>query len=266
QLVNMYGITETTVHVTYRRLQASEIEGGSGKVIGQALDDLVLYVLDERMQVLPVGVAGEMYVGGGGLGRGYLGRPELTATRFVPDPYSGVAGARLYRTGDVGRYRANGELEYVGRADEQVKVRGHRIELGEIEAVLQQHGGVREAVVLLRGEAEQQQMVGYVITAEGETVTSSELRVSLEQRVPESFVTLTGWPLTVNGKLDRSALPEPDGSRSELGKEYVAPRTAVEEVLAGIWSEVLGIEQISIHDTFFQLGGDSIRSIQVLAK
>ncbi|HEY6218024.1 MAG TPA: amino acid adenylation domain-containing protein, partial [Pyrinomonadaceae bacterium] len=155
QLVNMYGITETTVHVTYRRLQASEIEGASGKVIGQALDDLVLYILDEQMQVLPAGVAGEMYVGGAGLGRGYLGRPELTATRFVPDPYSGVAGARLYRTGDVGRYRASGELEYVGRADEQVKVRGHRIELGEIEAALQQHEGVREAVVLVRGEAEQ---------------------------------------------------------------------------------------------------------------
>src|ERR1051326_341385 len=271
QLVNMYGITETTVHVTYRCLQASEIEGASGKVIGQALDDLVLYILDEQMQVLPAGVAGEMYVGGAGLGRGYLGRPELTATRFVPDPYSGVAGARLYRTGDVGRYRASGELEYVGRADEQVKVRGHRIELGEIEAALQQHEGVREAVVLVRGEAEQQQLVGYVVVAAGETVTSSELRASLEQRLPEymipqAFVALEQWPLTVNGKLDRNALPEPDGSRPELGKEYVAPRTAVEEVLAGVWSEVLGIEQISIHDTFFQLGGDSIRSIQVLAK
>ena len=271
ELVNMYGITETTVHVTYRQLLGSEIEGGSGKVIGAALADLVLYILDERMQVLPVGVAGEMYVGGGGLGRGYLGRPELTATRFVPDPYSGVAGARLYRTGDVGRYRGNGELEYVGRADEQVKVRGHRIELGEIEAVLQQHKVVREAVVLLRGAGEQQQLVGYVVVASGETVTSSELREHLEQRLPEymipgAFVTLAQWPLTVNGKLDRSGLPEPDGSRPVLEKEYVAPRTAVEEVLAGIWSEVLGIEEISIHDTFFQLGGDSIRSIQVLAK
>src|ERR1051326_74800 len=271
QLVNMYGITETTVHVTYRRLRASEIEGASGKVIGQALDDLVLYVLDERMQVLPVGVAGEMYVGGAGLGRGYLGRPELTATRFVPDPYSGVAGARLYRTGDVGRYRASGELEYVGRADEQVKVRGHRIELGEIEAALQQHEGVREAVVLVRGEAEQQQLVGYVVVAAGETVTSSELRASLEQRLPEymipqAFVALEQWPLTVNGKLDRNALPEPDGSRPELGKEYVAPRTAVEEVLAGVWSEVLGIEQISIHDNFFELGGHSLLATQVVSR
>src|SRR5689334_22798818 len=250
QLVNMYGITETTVHVTYRRLQASEIEGGSGKVIGRALDDLMVYVLDERMQVLPVGAAGEMYVGGGGLGRGYLRRPELTATRFVPDPYSGVAGARLYRTGDVGRYRANGELEYAGRADEQVKVRGHRIELGEIEAVLDQHPGVREAIVLLRGEAEQQQLVGYVV---GEAIASSELREYLDERLPEymipqAFVTLEQWPLTVNGKLDRSALPELDGSRPELGKEYVAPRTAVEEVLAGIWSAVRGVGKGGLED------------------
>src|SRR6185369_10868584 len=148
------------------------------------------------------GVAGEMYVGGGGLARGYLGRPELTAVRFVPDPYSGVAGARLYRTGDVGRYRSNGELEYAGRSDEQVKVRGHRIELGEIEAVLDQHPGVRESVVLLRGEAEQQQLVGYVVGQPEATVTSSELRVFLEQRLPEymvpgAFVALEQWPLTV---------------------------------------------------------------------
>jgi len=208
ELVNMYGITETTVHVTYRRLLENEIQGGSGKVIGQPLDDLVLYLLDERMQVLPAGVAGEMYVGGDGLARGYLGRPELTALRFVPDPFSGVAGARLYRTGDVGRYRADGELEYAGRADEQVKVRGHRIELGEIETVLQQHEAVRESVVLLRGEAEQQQLVGYVVSAAGATVTSSELRAHLEQHLPEymipaAFVTLEQWPLTVNGKLDR---------------------------------------------------------------
>src|SRR6185369_14783161 len=271
QLVNMYGITETTVHVTYRRLLEREIEGGSGKVIGQPLDDLVLYLLDERMQVLPAGVAGEMYVGGDGLARGYLGRPELTALRFVPDPFSGVAGARLYRTGDVGRYRADGELEYAGRADEQVKVRGHRIELGEIETVLQQHEAVREAVVLLRGAAEQQQLVGYVVTAAGSTVTSSELRAHLEQRLPEymipaAFVTLEQWPLTVNGKLDRKALPEPDGSRPSLEREYVAPRTAVEEVLAGIWSDVLRVEQIGVHDNFFELGGHSLLATQVVSR
>ncbi|MBW8876584.1 MAG: amino acid adenylation domain-containing protein [Acidobacteria bacterium] len=273
RLVNMYGITETTVHVTYRELSGAELGGLPGSVIGRALGDLGLYVLDRRGEPSPVGVAGELHVGGEGLARGYLGRPELTAERFVPNPFVSSPGARLYRTGDLGRYLASGELEYLGRIDAQVKIRGFRIELGEIEAALGSHGSVGESVVLLRGSGEDKRLVAYVTTrvnAPLEPLELESLRTHLRERLPDymlpaAFVILSALPLTPNGKLDRAALPEPGGERPELGVGYVAPRTRVEEVLAAIWSQVLGLEQVGVHDNFFALGGDSILSLRVMA-
>jgi amino acid adenylation domain-containing protein len=267
RLVNMYGITETTVHVTYRPVEERDAAAGAGGVIGQRIPDLQVYVLDERMEPAPLGVAGELYVGGAGLARGYLGRPGLTAERFVPHPFSAEPGARLYKTGDVGRYRADGELEYVGRADHQVKVRGHRIELGEIEAALCAHARVREAAVLLTGGGGEGRLAAYVVCEGGEAPRAAELREHLLERlpdymVPSAFVALDKLPLTPNGKLDRKALPAPE---AESGAAYVAPRTPAEEILCAIWAEVLGVERVGTGDNFFELGGDSIRSVRVLA-
>jgi len=238
QLINMYGITETTVHVTYRRLRGNEIEQGIGSVIGKALGDLRVYVLDHRGEVAPLGVRGELYVGGPGVARGYLRRADLTAERFVPDEYSGVPGGRLYRTGDAGRYLVSGELEYLGRTDEQVKVRGYRIELGEIEAALLSHAGVSEAVVVARrDESGNSRLHGYVVprrvavaaAASGDghheqlqpTVSLIELQQYLASRLPSYMVpgtvqVLDRIPLTPNGKLDRRALPDPGQARPDL--------------------------------------------------
>src|SRR6185369_6965910 len=225
QLVNMYGITETTVHVTYRALQAADAAGGGGSQIGRQLGDLQAYVLDQWGGLVPVGVAGELHLGGAGLARGYWRRPGLTAERFIPDSFSGKAGARLYRTGDLVRYLAAGELEYLGRVDQQVKVRGHRIELGEIEAVLGQHERVRQSVVVAREDVPgQKQLVAYVVSegvSEGEAeVSAEELRRYLGARLPEYmvpafFVALTELPLTPNGKVDRRALPAPEHTRAQ---------------------------------------------------
>ena len=270
RLVNMYGITETTVHVTYRPLASEDAEGAS--VIGQPIPDLEIYVLDSRMEPVPLGVAGELYVGGDGLARGYLNRPALTAERFVPHPFSERQGARLYKTGDLARRVNGGELEYVGRADQQVKIRGHRIELGEVEAVLAQHPNVREVVVVARSDegAAEKYLVAYVVCREGRQATAGELRAHAHERLPEymvpaRFMTLERLPLTAHGKVDRRALPEAGGERPELEEVYEAPRTPVEEVLAAIWSEVLGVERVGAHDNFFELGGDSIRSVRILA-
>jgi amino acid adenylation domain-containing protein/non-ribosomal peptide synthase protein (TIGR01720 family) len=261
RLVNMYGITETTVHVTYRPLSAADV--ASGSVIGVPIPDLRIHILDRRMEPVPIGVPGEMYVGGGGLARGYLRRPELTAQRFIASPFH--AGERLYKTGDVARRLDSGDIEYLGRADDQVKIRGFRIELGEIESVLCQHPAVREAVVIARG----QRLVAYVVSAAPPAI--DELRSFVKTQLPEymtpaAFVVLAALPLTNNGKVDRRALPEPDAQRPELSAQYVAPRTPAEEALAGIWSQVLRIARIGVHDNFFALGGDSILSIQIIAR
>jgi len=271
QLVNMYGITETTVHVTYRPLRASDLETNTGSVIGAPLPDLHLCVLDEHLQPLPIGVAGEMYVGGAGLARGYLDGAELSAERFIPHPYSNTPGARLYRTGDLARYTTSGELEYLGRLDEQVKIRGFRIELGEIEVALDSHPLVRQSIVLAKAdEHKEKRLVAYVVGNGEDTVTTSDLRNYLKQKLPEHmvpavFVVLEQLPLTAHGKIDRRALPEPEHERPELAENFVAPRTLIEEILAAIWSEVLGVEQVGIFDNFFELGGDSIRSVRILA-
>ncbi len=273
-MVNMYGITETTVHVTWRVLRSADMGKGVGSAIGAPLDDLQVYVLDNQQELLPTGVWGEFYVGGGGVARGYLNRPELTAERFVPDPFNPRAGARLYRTGDVGRYLANGELEYLGRADAQVKIRGHRIELGEVEVALHAHERVREAVVLAKEDASgDKRLVAYVVAArdaEGQPIVD-ELRGFLKERLPEymvpaAFVALDAMPLTSNGKVDRRALLALEIKRVEPGRSLTRPRTEEEEILASIWAEVLGVDEVGIDDNFFALGGDSIRSVWLVAK
>ncbi|HYG80435.1 MAG TPA: condensation domain-containing protein, partial [Pyrinomonadaceae bacterium] len=269
RLVNMYGITETTVHVTYRALTAEDAEGGRGSVIGEAIPDLSVYVLDAGMRPVPEGVCGEFYVGGAGLARGYLGRPRLTAQRFVPDPFSGKAGGRLYRTGDVGRMLRGGGLEYVGRADNQVKIRGFRIELGEVEAALSSHPGVRECAVVAREEAGGGRRLVAYVAGRGEAGVG-ELRSHLKGRLPEymvpqAFVVLDALPLTENGKVDRRALPEPEGRVADVGR-YVAPRTAAEELVAGVWAEVLGVGRVGVEENFFELGGHSLLATQVASR
>jgi amino acid adenylation domain-containing protein len=269
QLVNMYGITETTVHVTYRPLTADDLRQVRGSMVGQGIPDLQVYVLDEEMQLVPFGVAGELYVGGDGLARGYLNRAGLTAERFVPNPFGDSAGARLYKTGDKARYLANGDIEYLGRLDQQVKIRGHRIELGEIEAVLSGHESVREvAVIAKQEESGDQRLAAYVSLRDDLSV--DDLRSYMRRRLPEymvpaTFVMLDQLPLTTNGKVNRQALPDPAQARPHLDQPYVAPRTAVEEILAAVWASVLGVEEIGVHDNYFTLGGDSIRSVQLLA-
>jgi amino acid adenylation domain-containing protein len=277
RLINEYGPTETVVGCCVYEIGAGESEsqpkGDGGVPIGRPIANMQMYVLDERLMPVPIGVSGELYIGGVGLSRGYQGRAELTAERFIPHPYSTESGERLYRTGDVGRYLPSGEIEYVGRVDYQVKVRGYRIELGEIEAALREHEAVREAVVVAEeDERGHKRLVGYLISTEGQSVAGSELREHLGQRLPEymvpgQYVWLKQWPVTANGKVDRRALAQVEaagGGSTEQG--YTEPRTEVEEVLARIWEEVLGVERVGIHDNFFELGGDSIVSLQIIAK
>lgn len=266
-LVNMYGITETTVHVTYRPILMKDIEAGLGSVIGVPIPDLELTLVDENLKPVPVGTPGEICVGGKGVARGYLNRPELNAQKFIPDPANPIT--RIYRSGDLGKFHANGELEYLGRIDHQVKVRGFRIELGEIESVLNTHPAVRESVVTADAK-NGKRLVGYIVARE-EQPSTEELRRHLGRKVPDymipsRFVFLAAMPLTVNGKVDRKALPPIETKRPQLRTEYAAPKNDDEAVLADIWEQVLEIEQVGISDNFFELGGDSIRSIQVLAR
>ncbi|KAF1061953.1 amino acid adenylation domain-containing protein [Burkholderia gladioli] len=279
RLANMYGITETTVHVSYRALEAGDAER-AGSPIGRALPDLGAYLLDERREAVPEGVAGELYIAGAGLARGYLGRPALTAERFVPNPF-GAPGSRLYRTGDLARRLADGSLDYLGRNDEQVKIRGFRIELGEIAAAVAALPGVRDAVVLVRefggqdagGEREDSdpRLVAYVVrepaaaAAEGVdeiAAARTALAASLpDYMVPAHFVELEHLPLTANGKLDRRALPMPDAGRLTL--RYEAPQNDIQQRLAQIWAELLKVERVGIHDNFFDLGGNSLSIVRL---
>ncbi|MET8114783.1 amino acid adenylation domain-containing protein [Streptomyces prasinus] len=259
-LLNMYGITETTVHVTVRPITAEDLSPGASP-IGVPLSDLRAYVLDARMRQTPVGVAGELYVGGAGVARGYLNRPELTAERFLEDPFH--PGERVYRTGDLVRRTPSGELEYIGRNDTQMKVRGYRIEPGEVEAALLGCPGVREAVVI----AAEDSLVAYVV---GEDTVTEDLRRSLTRRlpshlVPAAYVHLDAFPLTAHGKLDRAALPAPDGT-SYIRGAYEEPRDATERALAEIWSELLGVERVGRNDGFFDLGGHSLLAVRALSR
>ncbi|MCA1565783.1 MAG: amino acid adenylation domain-containing protein [Acidobacteria bacterium] len=272
QLVNMYGITETTVHVTYRPL-VKEDAVNSASLIGVPIPDLQLYILDRHLQPVPFDVAGEIFVGGAGVARVYLNRPELTAERFISDPFGERPGRRLYRTGDSARRLSNGDIEYLGRIDQQVKIRGFRIELGEIEAALLDLPQIRDAVVIAGGSGQDdKQLRAYIVLDELPAPSIIELRNSLKKKLPDymlpaHFVMLDALPLTPNGKLDRRALPEPqEDVRPDLGAEFVEPRTSLEQALAETWSEVLQIKTVGIDDNFFELGGDSILSIQMLSR
>jgi non-ribosomal peptide synthase protein (TIGR01720 family) len=266
KLVNHYGPTEYTVVGTCAEVRREE---QGTPAIGRAIANTQAYICDEKLQPVPVGVAGHLLLAGDGLARGYIGRPDLTAERFLPNPFSIEGGARLYLTGDLARYRVDGQIEFVGRADSQVKVRGFRIELGDIETVLCRNPNVRDAVVVLRINDEEKRLVAYVV---GEVeAAATELRSFLKERLPEymipaAFVMLDKLPLNKNGKVDRKQLPAPETSRPSLAVTYVEPRTEVERVLAKIWSEVLPVKQVGIHDNFFELGGDSILSVQIIAR
>jgi amino acid adenylation domain-containing protein len=266
-VVNLYGPTETTIDATFHPCR----RGGQGPVpIGRPIANVHAVVVDRRGGPAPSGAPGELWLGGAGLARGYLGAPAATAAAFVPDAWSADPGARLYRTGDLVRLRRDGELEFLGRTDDQVKLRGFRIELGEVASALCRHPGVREAVAVVRGEAPAQRLVAYWTAAQAEGPGLTELRAHLARELPEpmvpaALVRLDLLPLAPNGKLDRSRLPEPAGERPELAQEMVAPRDLDEELLATIWSEVLELDQIGIRDNVFALGNDSIRSVRVVA-
>ncbi|MFQ6571907.1 amino acid adenylation domain-containing protein [Pseudomonas sp. UM16] len=277
QLVNMYGITETTVHVTYRPLSLADLERQASSPIGEPIADLSWYLLDADLNPVPKGCVGELYVGRAGLARGYLKRGELTATRFVPDPF-GSDGGRLYRTGDLARYQADGVIEYIGRIDHQLKIRGFRIELGEIEARLLADEAVGSVAVLPWGEGEALQLVAYLVPRDAALVEAgSEVQAQLrehlkralrselpEYMVPAHLLLLSELPLTTNGKLDRKALPVPDTSL--LQQAYVAPQGQIEETVAGIWADVLQLPQVGAEDDFFALGGHSLLATQVVSR
>jgi amino acid adenylation domain-containing protein len=266
QMINMYGITETTVHVTWRRMTAADVPKAPVSPVGGPMPDLQLYILDPRQLPAPVGVPGEMCVGGDGLARGYFRRPDLTAARFIPDPFGGRPGARLYRSGDLARLLPDGDVEYLGRIDFQVKIRGFRIELGEIEAVLASFPAVRDAVVLAREDRSgDRRLVAWVVPQPETELRVEDLRGFLRGRLPEymvpsAFVVLEALPLTANGKLDRRALPEP---QARSAAPAVLPRTATEEAIATVWREALGLETVGVEDSFFDLGGHSLLVVQV---
>ena len=273
QLVNMYGITETTVHVTYRPILASDLETESGSVIGIPIPDLQLYILDPYQQLVPLGVTGEMYVGGAGVAQGYLNRPELTAERFITNPFTidnndDDAASRLYRTGDLARFLPERDIEYMGRIDHQVKIRGFRIELEEIEANLTRHPAIRENIVVAYKHQAETTLAAYLVTDQSPPPGTDDLRAYLIQHlpdymVPSTFIFVARLPLTPNGKVDRKALPQPDISRPALTQRYAAPETEIEQIIATIWQEVLGLDRVGRHDNFFDLGGHSLRMVQV---
>ena len=269
RLVNMYGITETTVHVTYRPLASGDLAHRSSSVIGGPIPDLTLHLLDQTLQLVPIGVPGEIFVGGAGLARGYLDRPDLSAERFLPDPFSQAPGARLYRSGDLARRLPDGDLEYLGRIDHQVKIRGFRIELGEIESALEEHPGVRKAVVLADGEpGRDPRLIAYVVVADPVPTPGDLLQLLRDKlpayMVPAAVIPLASLPLTSNGKVDWRALPTPESLRTGGGLGETMSITA--ELLAGIWSEVLGVDQVGARDNFFHLGGHSLLATQVASR
>jgi len=273
-LVNMYGITETTVHVTYDRLNAADIAGPGGiSPIGRPLPETSVHVCDAALWPQPLGVTGEVYVGGSGVCAGYLNRPDLTAERFLTVGAGPLAGRRLYRTGDLARLRPDGRLIYLGRNDAQVQVRGHRVETGAIVQILLTHPGIDKALVIDRAVAADRpglrELVAYVLGAED--LTASALRAHLalslpDYMIPSAFVRLAAFPLTANGKIDRAALPAPENARLETGSDYRAPRNDVEREIARVWVEVLGLTRVGIDDNYFALGGDSIKALQIVSR
>jgi amino acid adenylation domain-containing protein len=267
-LYNFYGPTETTVWSTFHQFRSKD----EPLTVGRPLANTQVYILDKNLHPVPIGVPGEIHIGGDGVACGYLKRPELTAEKFIADPFSTKPGAKLYKTGDLGCFFADGRIEFRGRGDNQVKLRGYRIELGEIETILAQHPAVQQAVVVAReNTAGDKRLVAYVIPVAGEDASASQLRAHVKDELPEymvpsAFVTLEKFPLTPNGKVDRKNLPAPDYAPLELGREYVEARTAVEEVIAGIWAKVLKLDRVGMTDHFFELGGHSLLATQVVSR
>lgn len=266
KVCNLYGPTEDAVCSTYSKISPEE-----SPTIGRPIANTRIYILDRHLQPVPVGVQGELHIGGGGLARGYLNRPELTAEKFVPNPFSAEQGARLYKTGDLACYRPDGNIDFLGRLDHQVKVRGYRVELGEVEAVLRQHPSVSEAVVLAQLDlAGNQRLVAHVI-ATRDAPSSSELRDFLKRKLPQHmvpsiFMPLQNLPLTPNGKVDRKVLASADVSRDEVEGTYQPARTPMEEMIVEIWAGILGIKQVGIHDNFFELGGHSLIATRIMSR
>jgi acyl carrier protein len=277
KLLNAYGPTEATITATCYDVPCDQTPDFRVP-IGTPVGGRSVYVLDADRQAVPIGVAGELYIGGTGLARGYLNRPELTSEKFVSNPFDDDPAARLYRTGDRCRWRADGNLEFLGRLDDQVKLRGYRIELGEIQAVLNEHPDVGQSVVMLRedatassGRAGEKRLVGYCVPRADVELDFVELARYLRTKlpgymIPAAWVSLESLPLTSGGKLDRQALPTPDADRSAAAGEYLAPRTQIEELLVVAWREVLGIGQIGVHDNYFELGGHSLSAMRVIAR
>ncbi|MGH8107571.1 MAG: non-ribosomal peptide synthetase, partial [Arenimonas sp.] len=266
RLLIVYGPTETTIIATLHHYDQNEHNEPS---IGNALSNVMLYVLDENQQPVPVGVTGELFIGGQGVTRGYLNQSELTAERFLPDPFNAAQNARMYKTGDLVRWHADGNLDYIGRNDFQVKLRGFRIELGEIETRLLEYEGIREAIVIMREDSPgQKQIVAYYVPVatklEPAALRSHLLSGMPDYMVPTHFIVLDALPLTPNGKVDRKALPPPDTDRSS--SHYVAPDTDSEKSVAGIWSDLLHLEKIGKHDNFFDIGGHSLLAVQVISR
>jgi len=273
-LWNVYGPTETTIWSSIRRIDESSEHAAAIEPIGRPIANTRIYVLDGTRQLVPIGVVGELYIGGAGVARGYLNRPELSAERFVRDPFSPDPHARLYKTGDLGRWRSDGTLQYLGRDDHQVKIRGYRIELGEIESKLKEHPQIKDGVVVARGNSPgEKRLVAYVVgRADNESATArvEGLRDYLKSMLPEymvpgQFVFLEQLPLNASGKVDRKSLPEPE-AWVNVGARYVAPATPTEEVLTQIWAEVLDLERVGVHDNFFDIGGHSLHAMQVIAR
>ena len=270
QLINGYGPTENTTFTCCYTITEPP-QNGNSIPIGRAIANTQVYILDTYLQPLPIGVPGELYIGGDGLAKGYFNRPELTAEKFILNPFSDESQARLYKTGDLARYLPDGNIEFLGRKDYQVKIRGFRIELGEIEFVLAQHPSIQETVVIAREDIPgDKRLVAYVVLQQ-EQLNSSDLRLFLQERlpnymVPSTFVFLDTLPLTPNGKVDRRALPAPDASDIQLDTDFVPPSNPTEELLATIWADVLGIERVGINDNFFELGGHSLLALRLFAK
>ncbi|MCG3161077.1 MAG: Linear gramicidin synthase subunit D [Acidobacteria bacterium] len=269
RLINSFGLTETTIDSAYFEDSGIDLPADRVTPIGRPFPNTQIYVLDSNLQPAPIGVYGEIFVGGPGVARGYRGKPDLTAEKFIPNPFSKTAGARLYKTGDLARWLPGGDIEFAGRCDDQVKIRGFRIEIGEIEAALGEHSNLREAVAAVREDQPgEKRLAAYFVPASEPAPTPGELRRFLLERLPEylvpsSFTRMDGLPLTPNGKIDRRALPAPEPSRRESDEDFVAPRTPVEEMLAGVWMQVLKIGAVSVHDNFFAIGGHSLLATQV---
>ncbi|HEX3251444.1 MAG TPA: amino acid adenylation domain-containing protein [Pyrinomonadaceae bacterium] len=272
QILNHYGPTETTVGSLTYTVGETESVSGATVPIGRPIANTQIYVLDDYFEPVPPGSTGELYIGGAGLAQGYLQQPVQTAERFLPDPFSKEAGARLYKTGDLVRYLLDGNVEFIGRVDQQVKLRGFRIELGEIEAALTSHASVRATVVVVRqDDSGNKHLVAYVVWQAQTMLSNTELRSFLKERlpdymVPQTFVALKSLPLTPNGKIDRGALPKPEEVLTQQQPAWASPSTSAEKILAEIWQSVLGGEPVGIHDNFFERGGDSILSIQIITR